>query len=106
MVCRNCGKEMIEVGELTDKEYEDFLYIQNINATTDQALNVNTIKGMEFEDGKLFDYFRAAFEAKAKASFLHYIFWRDVGKRLNINDKEIFLEDNAESRKLFIHPEE
>ena len=106
MVCQNCGKEMIEVGELTDKEYEDLQYINSIYVTTNQALNPDTIKKMEFEDGKVFEYFCSAFDAKAKAAFLEYIFWRDVRNRLNIHDKEIILERVAEPRKLFIHPEE
>ena len=106
MKCEKCGKEMIKVGELTAIEYDDICYINNILSTSEQALDINTIKGMEFEEGQVFEYFRAAFESKAKAAYLNYIFWCGVADRLGIHDKTIFLGNELDSRELFIHPEE
>lgn len=107
MVCKNCGKELVKVGELTDKEYEDCSYVNNLLHTSNQALDRETIKGMEFEDGQVFEYFRAAFEARAKAEFLNYIFWRDLGKRLGIADNvEMILGDEPDSKDVYIHPQE
>lgn len=107
MVCKNCGKELVKVGELTEKELEDCLYINNLCQTSIQALDIETIRGMEFDEGKVFEYFRAAFETRAKGEFLNYIFWRDLKKRLDINDNvELMLGDEPDSKEIYMHSQE
>lgn len=107
MKCEKCGKEMIKVGELTDEEFQDLCYINNIIDTSNQALDVNTIKGMEFEEGQVFEYFRAVFDSKAKAAYLNYMFWENIMNRLNIHDRDIFVGgDEPDGKELFVHPEE
>lgn len=107
MVCENCGKEMIKVGVLTEQEQNDWTFIRTKENTTDQALNIETIKGMEFKDGEVFEYFRACFDAKAEVEFLRYIFFRDLKKRLNLGEGEnIWLGDDYSDIGVFKHPEE
>lgn len=107
MVCKNCGKEMIKVGTLLEKEVEELAYIerQNVNAT--QALNYDTINKMKFEDGQVFEYFRAAFENKAQAEFLSFVFFRDLRKRLELKTNNFVIGDGTpDNHDVFVHPEE
>ena len=104
MVCRHCGKELIKIGELTEKEVEELAFINKKSANAMQALNIETINGMKFTDGQVFEYFRAAFDNKAQAEFLNYIFFRDLAKRLGRTD---FTIGNGEpdNHDIFVHPD-
>ena len=106
MKCKHCGKELIKVGELTDKEYEEIIFINKKFANSRQALNPETIKQMEFTEGQVFEYFRAAYDNIAQADFLQYIFFKNLGERLGINDKNIMLDDKPDSKDIFVHPDD
>lgn len=101
MICEDCGKEMIKIGELTDTEKKDFYYMNECINTSSQALNTDVLKEVEFSDGQVFEYFRAAFDAIAKARFFQFMFYRDLRKRLNV-EADIFVD--TISCEVFIHP--
>lgn len=104
MKCPNCGKELIKVGTLTETEFEEWVLINKKYANSNQALNYETIREMEFTDGQVFEYFRAVFHGKAEAEFLNYIFTRNLRKRLNLgNDIPITIGDNADNYDVYVH---
>ena len=101
MVCQSCGKEMVKIGELTKKEQEDFWFINEKINCSYQALNSDVIKNIEFTDGQVFEYFRAAYDAMAQAKFLQHIFYRDLKKRLDVV-VDIYIDEL--SCEIFVHP--
>lgn len=107
MKCEQCGKEMIKVGELSEKETHDWIFIKTKDDTASQALDSNTINGMQFKEGELFEYFKACFEAKAEAEFLRYVFFRDLRARFNISKTEnIWLEEGNTAIEVYVHPQD
>lgn len=106
MICEKCGKELTKVGEFTDKEIDEFAYICEKEATANQAMNPAVVNSMEFDDGKLFEYFRSAFDAKAQAQFLKHIFMRDLRKRLGVDIKTniIFNSLGTGDKSIYAHP--
>ena len=95
MVCNKCGKEMIKVGELTEKETEDFQYVVVREDNVYQALDTKTINGMDFDEGQVFEYFQAVFQAKAEMEFLKYSFFKKLKIRLGINlDEELWVNED------------
>lgn len=103
MVCQNCGKEMIKVGVLTEEELNDFFFVNEKFATVNQALNTNILKDMEFEDGQVFEYFKACYDQLAQARYLQFIFERNLKKRLGLELTEyIIIEDKT--FEVFTHP--
>lgn len=102
MVCEKCGKEMIKVGVLSETELQDLYFVNEQCNTAYQALNRDVINEMKFEDGQVFEYFRAAYEALAKGRFLSAMFHRDLKKRLNIS-KDVYIDEI--SGEVFIHPD-
>ena len=80
MVCQNCGKEMIKVGTLTEKEVEELAYIERQFVNVNQALNPDTVNQMKFTNNQVYEYFRAVYDNKAQAEFLRFIFFRDLKK--------------------------
>lgn len=105
MVCEHCGKEMIKVGVLTEKEREDFIYVNEKFNCTQMALNNDVIKDLEFTDGQVFEYFKASYDQLAQANYLKYIFERDLKKRIGLNPMENITIDFI-SNEIFIHPKE
>lgn len=103
MVCQKCNKEMVKIGELTKKEQEEFWFINEKINCAYQALNTDVIKNIEFTDGQVFEYFRAAYDALAQAKFLQFIFYRDLKKRLDVV-VDIFVDEL--SCEVFVHPTE
>lgn len=107
MICKHCGKELVKVGEFTDKEIEEMNYIAIKSGTAFQALKPETVNAMKFDDDQLFDYFRSAFDAKAQAEFLQHVFMRDLKKRLGLKQTEMLFYENIEvSKDIYIHPAE
>lgn len=107
MKCENCGKEMIKAGALTKKEEQDWIFIKTKEDTISQALSPETIKGMEFKDGEVFEYFKACYEAKAESEFLRFLFFRDLKARLKIPANEnMWLDDSTEGIDVFVHPKD
>lgn len=86
MKCFRCGKELKVVGTLEETEIEELCLINKKIENCAQALNPNTIKDMEFTDGQIFEYFRAAYDNKAQAEFLQFMFFRNLMKRLEIDE--------------------
>ena len=106
MVCKNCGKELIKVGELTENEIEELILINKKFVNANQALNPDVINKMEFSDNQVFEYFRAAYNNKAEAEFLNYIFLRKLSQRLNINTDKINISNNEPNNfDIFVHKE-
>lgn len=103
MVCEECGKEMVKVGVLDEKEIDDFTYVNEKFNCASMAMNFDIIKDLEFTDGQVFEYFKAAYDQLAQANYLRYTFERDVKKRLNVKDR-IFID--FISHEIFIHPTE
>lgn len=101
MVCQSCGKTMVKIGELTKKEQEEFWFINEKINCAYQALNADVIKNIEFTDGQVFEYFRAAYDALAQAKFLQFVFYRDLKKRLDVV-VDIFIDEL--SCEVFVHP--
>jgi len=105
MVCEHCGKELTKVGVLTDEEKEEFYFVNEKNACAYQAIDSSIVKDIEFTDGQIFEYFRAAYDALAQARFLRHIFEKKVKTRLNVDiNKNIFIADV--SLEVYVHPDE
>lgn len=106
MVCRNCGKELEKIGELTEQEVNDFTLINSKDVTVYQALDPDTINKMKFTDGQVFEYFRAAFEAKATSEFLKYVFFKNLKKRLDVSGNiEIEADTSVTGFGVYVHKE-
>ena len=86
MKCFRCGRELEQVGVLTDNEIEELVLINKKIENSNQALNLNTIRGMNFTEGQVFEYFRAVYDGKAQAEFLHFMFFRNLMKRLDLKE--------------------
>ena len=98
MKCRNCGKELVKIGTLTEQESEEWMLINKKMNNAFQALDSKVINEMEFTEGQVFEYFRAAYHGKAEADFLYWLFARNLKKRLGLNTNapiDIF-EENSE----------
>lgn len=105
MICDHCGKEMIKIGELTEEEHNDFIYINEKFATGNQALGTDILKDIKFKDGEVFEYFRACYDQLAQARYLLFIFERGLKKRLGVKQNtQIFID--GVSTEVFVHPEE
>lgn len=103
MVCENCGKEMIKVGVLTEEEQNDFFFVNEKFATVNQALKFEVLNDIEFEDGQVYEYFRACYDQLAQARYLQFIFERNLKKRLGLELTEyIVIEDKT--FEVFTHP--
>ena len=107
MNCPRCGKELDKIGELNENEKEELALINKKIENSMQALNPKTIREMEFTDGQVFEYFRAVFDSKAQTEFLKYIFFRNLAKRLNVDDeKDIYIGDGTPyNTDIFMHKE-
>lgn len=103
MVCENCGKEMIKIGELTEQEQQDFFYVNEKLNCAYQAQKSDVLKEIKFSDGQVYEYFKACYDEMAEAEYLNFIFYRNLEKRLGV-DTDIFI-DNI-SFEVFVHPEE
>ena len=103
MTCAHCGKDMVKIGELTDKEKQDYWFSNEKINCAYQALNLDVIKDMQFTEGQVFEYFRMAYDALAQAKFLQYIFYYNLKKRLDIT-ADIFIDEL--SCEVFMHPAE
>ena len=103
MTCEKCGKEMIKVGSLEEQEINDFIYINEKYNCVNQALSSNVISDMKFTDGQVFEYFKACYDQLAQAKYLHFIFERDLKKRLGVKT-QMYID--FISYEVFIHPEE
>ena len=101
MVCQSCGKEMVKIGELTRNEQEEFWFINEKINCAYQALNTDVIKNIDFSDGQVLEYFRAAYDALAQARFLQFVFYRDLKKRFDV-DADISIDEL--SCEVFVHP--
>lgn len=107
MKCAECGKEMISVGVLSEKEEQDWIFIKTKEDTTFQALNPQTIKSMDFKEGELLEYFKACYEAKAETEFLRYLFFRDLKARLHVPANEnVWLDDVNSVVEVYVHPKD
>ena len=63
-----------------------------------------TVKAMEFDDGKVFEYFRAVYDSKAQTEFLQFIFFRDLKKRYNLPmNEEVFINTIDYNYEIFVH---
>lgn len=104
MVCKNCGKELVKIGELTEKEIEELSLINKKIVNSNQQFDIETINQMNFTDGQVFEYFCAAYHNKAEAEFLNYIFFRNLKKRLNLTGKDFFIGDGSpDNFDIFTH---
>ena len=108
MKCADCGKELIKVGELTKNEKDNYALIATKESVSLQYLKTDTINGMNFTEGQVYEYFRAAFEGRCDAEFLKFIFFRDLRARLNIDkNKDIWIEEfDGDTCEVYVHPDD
>lgn len=100
MKCEQCGKDLIKVGILNEEETENYFFSNEKINCAYQALNMDVLKNMQFSDGQVFEYFRAAYDALASAKFLQYILNRDIKSRRNITEDIII---DPETLEIYIH---
>ena len=107
MKCFRCGRELEKIGELTENEIEELVLINKKFENSNQALNPETINKMNFTEGQVFEYFRAIYDSKAQAEFLHYMFFRKLGKRLGLKEGTNIQIGNGEpyDYTVYIHKE-
>ena len=69
-------------------------------------MNSDTLVQMDFADGQVYEYFRAVYDIKAQAEFLHYIFFRNLRKRLDLMTYkgDVRIGDGPDNYDIFIHP--
>lgn len=103
MKCEHCGKEMIELGKLTEEEQNDFFFLNEKFVCANQALRIDVLKDLEFTDGQVFEYFKACYDQLAQAKYLQFIFERGLKKRFGV-EGNIFVD--GLSLTVFKHPEE
>ena len=104
MNCPRCGRELVSIGKLTESEVKAFALINRKLVTVNQALNPETVKAMEFDDGKVFEYFRAVYDSKAQTEFLQFVFFRDLKKRYNLPmNEEVFINTIDYDYEIFVH---
>ena len=103
MTCENCGKEMIKVGTLEEHEVDDVAYVNEKFNCAMQSLNMEVLKDLEFTDGQVFEYFKAAYDQLAQAKYLQFIFERDLKRRLKV-DEPIFID--YATYEVFVHPKD
>lgn len=109
MVCANCGKEMTLLGQLTEKESEDFQYVVVKESNINQALDTETINQMEFSESQVYEYFRAVFEARAEMEFLKFTFFKNLKLRLGLQtNEELWLKEDYTTGIVYIyqHPQD
>lgn len=100
MKCPDCGKELKEVGVLTDEELLDFQHVREMTFNAQQALRSEVINKMNFTEGQVFEYFRAAFDEMAKASFLDYCIRQELKKKYKLDDSYFF---DLTTGRIYLH---
>lgn len=103
MTCKDCGQELTKVGELTEKETEDYIYLGECYSTAQQALNPDVINKMDFSEGQVFEYFKAVYDNMAKAKFLEHMLIKNLKKRLNMDSDIQLYMDESGKQSIYIH---
>ena len=103
MVCEHCGKEMIKVGVLTEEEQQDYFYVNEKLNCAYQAQNSDVLAKIKFNDGQVYEYFKATYEQLADAEYLGFIFYRNLKKRLDV-EQDVYIDGT--SCEIFVHPKE
>ena len=86
MKCPDCGKELKEVGVLTDDELKDYLHIQEKVLNAQQALKPDVIENYNFTEGQVLEYFKAAFNEMATANFLNYCLRKEIVAKHHVSN--------------------
>lgn len=92
--------------ELTESEYEDFLYICTKRSSVQPCLNPQNVKFEFFNENQVYQYFDSCFHQLAEATFLEYVFLKNLKKRCGLSDdtkitvigKEIHVDGNNKCR--------
>ena len=105
MVCERCGAELIEVGTLTEKEKEDYVYVNEKFNCANMALDFKVLKDIEFNEGQVYEYFKASYEQLAEANYLRYMFEEGLRKRLGIENFENNIVIDFVNNIVYKHPQ-
>lgn len=100
MKCRNCGKELKEIGILNEDELRDYIRISEMYNNATQALKPEVVNGFNFTEGQVFEYFRAGFDEMAKASFLSFCLMKDLRNKYKFTTECYVDQDTG---KLYVH---
>lgn len=82
MTCPDCGKELVELGELTEDEIHDLEYLQVQEQTIKNEFN--NIKINDFSDTQVYEFYRAKADMEALFNASHYLFFRNLAKRFEL----------------------
>ena len=108
MKCEHCGKELKKIGELTESNIRDLELINNKISTSNQALDINTIKDLPFsKPEEIFYYFKAAFDEKADAEFLKWELIHSIAERINYKGSPYdlyFPSYTYDENGIYVHP--
>lgn len=102
MVCGRCGKEMRKIGTLSEAEKQELWFINEKVNCAYQAINSDVIREIEFSEGQVFDYFRAAYDSMAQARFLQHVFYSKLRERLRA-ESDVSVDEL--SGEVFVHPD-
>lgn len=103
MTCKDCGKELKLLGDLTKEEIANLHFIVAKNRTANTALDSRMVNFKEMTPDQVYAYFKSAFDVKAEASFLEIENLKNIAERFNVDDiYSILLEDE----KAYLHPKE
>lgn len=101
MKCEHCGKEIKYVRDLSEEEVKDFIYLNNMEITANQALNIKDIDLSIFNENQVYEYFLAVYHQLAEARFLRELLLRNINKVDGISIDNIKILDE----KIYIHEE-
>ena len=94
MKCPNCGKEMKELGKLTDNEYLEMEFFNYKERSANDALRSDILNVSELTPEQTFEYFHAAFTLKAEAEFLKFCFYKKLREKYKVSPKEDIIIGN------------
>lgn len=74
--------------ELTEREYEEFLYICSKRSSVQPCLNPQNVKFEFFNENQVYQFFKSCFDQLSEAMFLEYVFLKNLKKRCGLNEKD------------------
>ena len=99
MKCRNCGKELKELRELTDEESKELDYIVCKESNCRQALSPDVLNKLKLTNEQFYTYIRANTDALADAIYCDNMFGKAIADSVGIEQCEMILENG----RVYVH---
>lgn len=99
MKCSHCGKELIEVTQLTEEEIKEFEFFSCKMRNAEAALQSDIIDVAKMSQEQIYSYFKAAYDLKCEAEFLNFCFFDKLSKRVNQPRNALLIDQG----KVWIH---